>query len=515
VTGPAAPPPTPPLTGPPEPPPALPSAGDIGRLRDALLAARYDVDSVQALLGPVAHSALARGERVPALRATADRDPLATLVRLFLVGVPCPEPDVRAALAPLPAAAALALGLVEPAGTGLLRAALDLRPYGEGDADWWVVADIAADVRPGPLRPDHVLGVGGASITLAQATVRHPVAAALDLGVGCGVQSLHLSRHAGTVTGTDVNPRALRLAGFTAALNGQRWELLPGPFYAPVAGRRFDLVVSNPPFVIGPGDSGYAYRDSGLPGDDACRQLIRQAPAHLAAGGWCQLLANWAHCPGEPWQDRVAGWLAGTGCDAWVWQREVQDPTEYVAMWLRDGGEEGSPGYEAKYDRWLDWLAGHRIEAVGFGIVTLRATGRDDPVVRVEDVRQQLDHPTGPHLAGWFERQDWLRDHPAGDRLLAARLRAAPGLVLEQTAGTGPDGWQVDAQRLRLPGGLRWQTDVDAVTVALVAGCDGTNRLGDQLAVLASAYGYPPAELTAGALPAVRYLVERGFLLPA
>jgi methylase of polypeptide subunit release factors len=496
-------------------PPTAPGTADLDRLRAALLAARYDVDSVQALLGPVAHPALARGERVPALRASADGTPLATLVRLFLVGVPCPEAAVRAAFAPMDLDAALEAGLVEPVGGGALRAALDLRPYGEGDVDWWVISDIAADVRPGPLHPDHVLGVGGASVTLAQATVRQPVDAALDLGVGCGVQSLHLSRHARTVTGTDVNPRALRLAAFTAGLNELRWELLPGAFYTPVAGRRFDLVISNPPFVIGPGDSGYTYRDSGVPGDAACRRLVGQAPAHLADGGWCQLLANWVHRPGEPWPERVAGWLDGTGCDAWVWQREVQDPAEYVAMWLRDAGEEGSPEYQAKYGTWLDWLAGHRVEAVGFGIVTLRAAGHDDPVVRVEDVRQPLEHPTGPHIAGWFSRQDWLRDHPAGSAaLLATPLRAAPDLVLEQVARVGSGGWEVATQRLRQPGGLRWQTDVDAVTVALVAGCDGTNRLGDQLAVLANAYGYDLVELTAGALPAVRYLVERGFLLP-
>ena len=491
------------------------STVDIERLRDALLSARYDVDSVQALLGPVTHSALARGERVPALRATVDGTPLSTLIRLFLIGVDCPEPEVRRAFAPLPVDAALAAGLLVPAGGGALRAGLDLRPYGEGDTDWWVVSDLGADVRPGPLRSDHVLGVGGASVTLAQATVRRPVGAALDLGVGCGVQALHLARHAGRVTGTDVNPRALRLAALTAALNNQEWELLTGDFFAPVAGRRFDLVVSNPPFVIGPGDSGYTYRDSGAPGDEACRRLLTRAPAHLADGGWCQLLANWAHHPDEPWQERVGGWLAGAGCDAWVWQREVQDPTEYVATWLRDGGEEGSPDYEAKYGRWLDWLAAHRIEAVGFGIVTLRACGRDDPVVRLEDVRQQVEYPTGPQIAGWFDRQDWLRDHPSGTgRLLAARLRAAPDVTLEQHACVGADGWDVSTQRLRLSGGLRWHTDVDAVTVALVAGCDGSNRLGDQLEVLARAYGYGIDELTAGALPAVRFLVERGFLLP-
>jgi methylase of polypeptide subunit release factors len=486
------------------------STSDIERLRDALLAARYHVEPVQALLGAQAHSALARGERVPALRATAGGGPLDTLVRLYLIGAGCAEREVAAAL---PLDVALRAGLVERDGD-TLRAGLDLRPYGEGDTDWWVVSDVAADVRPGPLRPDHVLGVGGASVTLAQATVRRAAATALDLGVGCGVQALHLSRHVGRVTGTDVNPRALRLARLTAGLNGQDWELLPGvpgEFFQPVAGRRFDLVVSNPPFVIGPGDSGYLYRDSGIPGDGAGRRLLRGVPDHLAEGGWCQLLANWVHTPGEPWQDRMARWVEGTGCDAWVWQREVQDPTEYVAMWLRDGGEEGSPAYEDKYGRWLDWLAAHDVSSVGFGIVTLHRSGRADPVVRVEEVRHRVEQPTGPHIAGWFDRQDWLRDQPD---LADARLRAAPGLQLEQRATVGADGWEVATQRLAIPDGLRFHTDVDTITVDLVAGCDGTNRLGDQLAVLARAYGYVPEELTAGALPAVRYLVERGFLLP-
>jgi methylase of polypeptide subunit release factors len=490
------------------------STVDVERLREALLRATYHVESVQAVLGPQAHPALARGERVPALRATADGSALSTLVRLYLVGVSVPEAAARNAFAPLPLEIAAAAGLVESTVDGY-RAALDLRPYGEGDTDWWVVSDIAADVRPGPLRPDHVLGVGGASVTLAQATVRHPARTALDLGVGCGVQSLHLSRHVEAVTGTDVNPRALRLARLTAGLNGQDWELLPGvtgDFFAPVTGRRFDLVVSNPPFVIGPGDSGYLYRDSGVPGDETCRRLLADVPAYLHEGGWCQLLANWVHHPDQPWQERVAGWLTGTGCDAWVWQREVQDPTEYVSMWLRDGGEEDSPTYEDKYGRWLDWLDAHGVAAVGFGIVTLHAAGRADPVVRIEEVRHRVEQPVGPHIGGWFERQDWLRDNPD---LRTARLRAAPGLLLDQEAGAGAEGWQVDRQRLRLPDGLRWHTDVDAITVDLAAGCDGASELGDQLALLAHAYGYGVDELTNGALPAVRYLIERGFLLPA
>ena len=71
---------------------------EVARLRDALHAASYDVDTVDELLGPVAHAALARGERVPVLRATTGGSPLETLVRLFLAGTDEPESAVAAAL---------------------------------------------------------------------------------------------------------------------------------------------------------------------------------------------------------------------------------------------------------------------------------------------------------------------------------------------------------------------------------------------------------------------------------
>ena len=81
----------------------------------------------------------------------------------------------------------------------LTRAAVELEPYG----DWWVVSDLSTALRPGRALPgDHVLGVGGASSTLAQATIRAEVGRALDLGAGCGVQALHLSGHASSVTAT-------------------------------------------------------------------------------------------------------------------------------------------------------------------------------------------------------------------------------------------------------------------------------------------------------------------------
>ena len=48
----------------------------------------------------------------------------------------------------------------------------------------------------------------------------------------------------------------------------------------------------------------------------------------LADGGTAVVLANWLHVRGEDWRERVAAWVAPTGCDAWIAQREMQEPAE-------------------------------------------------------------------------------------------------------------------------------------------------------------------------------------------
>jgi methylase of polypeptide subunit release factors len=481
---------------------------DIARLREALAAAAYTSHGIAARIGPAAVEAVRRNDFRALLRETTDRDPLATLIRLFLAGQTEPVAAVEAALSPLGLDAAMAAGLVERYGDGL-HAGVDLDVYaGHSGVDWWVVSDLDVDARPGPLRTDHVLGIGNAATTLAGATIRRDVSTALDLGTGCGVQALQLSTHARSVTATDLSDRALRFAATTAALNGMEWELLAGDLVAPVAGRRFDLVVSNPPFVVGPGSTRYTYRDSGRAGDAVCAELAAAAPDLLTEGGTCQFLANWLHVSGEDWHERVASWVAGTGCDAWIIQRELSDPVEYVNLWLRDASETFDP---ARAQAWLDWFDTNKIEAVGFGLVTIRRGGRQDPVVRVEELRQATEAPLGAQVEAWLHRQDWLAAH-AGADLLAARYTRAPGLRLSQDASHDGADWAVDRQLLTLPDGLRWAEEVDPVALALVSGADGSVSMSDQLAVLASAFDTPL--LAAMAAPVVAHLVERGFLVP-
>ncbi|MEH1028980.1 DUF7782 domain-containing protein [Micromonospora profundi] len=483
------------------------SPAGVDALRSALTRAGFTSDGIAGRLGAQATGSVARNDYRAALRATEDRDPLATLIRVFICDQTESEPTVAAALAPLTVAEALAGGLVERHGDGL-RAGVDLEPYGE---DWWVLADVPGSARPGqPLHAEHVLGIGGATQTLIGATVRRPVDTALDLGTGSGVQALHLSTHARSVTATDLSERALRFAATNAALNGQNWELLRGDLVAPVAGRRFDLVVSNPPFVVGPGTTTHVYRDSGRVGDAIGAELAAAAPDLLTEGGTMQYLANWVHVAGEEWDERVADWFAGTGLDAWVIQREVADPMAYVDLWLTDVGESTDPQRTAA---WLDWFDAHKVEGIGFGIVSLRRDGHDDPIIRVEDLRQRVEPPLGDQVGAWFDRQDFLRVRDT-EGLLAERYRAADGLQLRQEATMGDEGWAVDRQVLAMPHGLRWTEEIDPLVLALVGGADGRLPLRDQLALLAAAHDVEPDEMAEAAGPIVAHLVERGFIEP-
>jgi hypothetical protein len=360
-----------------------------------------------------------------------------------------------------------------------------------------------------------VLGVGTAALTLAQATPRLPVGTGLDVGTGSGIQALHLGTHAGHVVATDVSERALRYAATTAALSGQTWELRHGSLLDPAAGARFDLVVANPPFVVSPGRTAHSYRDSGLPGDEVSARLTAGLPAVLADGGLGQLLANWVITAAEPWEERVASWLAGGGCDAWVWQRAVAEPGEYAALWLRDAGElPGTARWRQRYDAWLDWFAAQGVRAVGMGLITMWRTDTADPVLVLEDVPQAVQQPIAATLPGWHARQRWLA--ATTDRaLLAARLTAAPELVRERFETLGVDGWTRAGTRLRQTTGMRWELETDDAISALVAGCDGTRPLQLTVAVLAAALAEPADAVATAVLPTVRDLVGRGFLLPA
>ncbi|MQY16809.1 Release factor glutamine methyltransferase [Streptomyces sp. RB5] len=489
----------------------LPHAGSAAPLREAALRAGFTADGLLDLLGAPAYAALARGETVPAERATrADDDPAAVLTRLFLLRQAVPRAVAAAAL-PLDG------GWLRTTDDGDVAAVADVRPYAGPDGqDWYVVSDLgcavggAAGARGG--REDLVLGVGGASTTLAGITVRTPVPSALDVGTGSGIQALHASAHAARVTATDLNPRALAFTRLTLALSGApEAELLEGSLFEPVGEATYDLIVSNPPFVISPGHR-LTYRDGGMAGDELCRTLVGQAAGHLNDGGYCQLLANWEHLDGQDWRERIAGWVP-RGCDAWIVQREVQDPTEYAELWLRDAGDHRAvPGeYERRYDAWLAEFERRGVRGVGFGWITLRKTGGGAPSLTVEEWPHAVEQPLGPAVSGHFERAAWLRGM-GDDTLLAGHYTVAGEVVQEQLGRPGEE--DPEHVVLRSGRGMRRATRADTVGAALVGACDGTLSAGRILDAIAQLLGEDPGKLRETFPARLRELVAEGFLEP-
>ena len=503
------------------------TAAQIEALGADVRAADYTVERLEAAMGPVAAAALEREQSVAAVRALRPRaEPAALLYRLFVLGETAARRDVDAALPRLGADGAEACRLVQAAGSGPdddVRALVDLAPYAAEDAagriDWWIASDVGELASGRSLSADHVLGVGGASRTLAQLTVRESVARALDLGTGCGIQALHAARRARAVVATDVSERALSFAAFNAALAGASLDLRRGSMLQPVAGERFGLVVSNPPFVITPRAAGehlprYTYRDGGRAGDDLLRDLIIGVADVLEPGGHAQLLGNWEHRREEGWRDRLDGWLRSSGLDGWVVQREVVDPAEYAETWLRDGGltqDRDPAGWRASYEAWLDDFASRDVEGVGFGYVTLRRpVGGAATLRRVEEWTGNVAGPLGQHVVAGLRAHDWLAgtDDPA---LAASRLVVAADVTEERFYTPGDADPQVVL--LRQGGGFGRVVRVDATLAGLVGACDGELTTGQIVGALASLVGVPAGQLAADVLPPVRDLVRDGFLL--
>lgn len=523
-------------------------------LRKDLEASGWGVDSVRHVLGEVAEAALGRELRLPALRAVrrvldedrqagANPTPTAVLTALFMLGEPVTVGELDAVLRRTRTRDALAMGLVElveaPAGAAPretarapreahVRASVDLRPHeardAGGDVRWWVASDLGELVTGRPLEPDHVLGIGGAGLTLAALVPRTPVPEALDLGCGCGIQTLHLLRHAEHVTATDLSERALAFTAFNAALAGVepgRLDLEAGSLLDPVAGRRFDLVVTNPPFVLTPPSVSRAglpqmtYRDAGRP---ILPELVAGVGAHLRVGGTAVMLGNWEQPRWRDWREAVGSWLP-EDVDAWVIQRERQDPVEYAALWLRDGGlspERDPASFEAALAAWTDDFDSRDIEAVGMGYLLLH---RPDPGLDgaprspwrcLEEVSGAPAGPLGEHLARAIEVRSGLA---AMDDDAVAELHPVVADDVTEERHLRPGQAEPSVILIRQGAGFARTVRADTALAALIGVADGELSVAQIAVAVAALTGADAQALRAEMVAATRALAIDGFLV--
>ena len=531
-------------TTPASPPAPRATAEQAAALRRDLEATGWGVDSVHHLLGDAADAALRREIRLPALRAlrrALDEDraagaapnPTAVLTALFMLGQTVSVAELDSALRRTRTRGALAMGLVEPApdagadAAPRVRALVDLRPHEArdetGDVRWWIASDLGELATGAPLAPDHVLGIGGAGLALAALTPRRPVAAALDLGCGCGIQTLYLLRHADRVTATDVSERALAFTAFNAALaavDPDRLELLAGSLLEPVAGRRFDLIVTNPPFVLTPP----AVREAGLPlmeyrdaGRPVLPGLVAGLGEHLGVGAAAVMLGNWEHRRGRDWRRDVAAWVPDD-LDAWVVEREAQDPVEYAALWLRDGGlapERDLPRFEAALEAWIADFEARGVEGVGMGYLIVHRPDPDSdgapraPWRVLEEVATRPAGPLGEHVARCLEVRSGLA---AMDDDAVAGLRPVTAPDVTEERHLRPGASEPDVILIRQGGGFGRVVEADTALAALVGVADGELSVAQIATAVAALTGADEAALRARMVAATRSLAAEGFV---
>jgi len=555
------------------------TAKQASLLRADLAQSGWGVESVEALLGPVAAAALQRELRAPALRvvrralvagagaastSSAANAPqgsdvagykVAVLTALFMLGEPVGADALETALPRTGVAGALAIGLVVPtqsaSGEQRYAPAVDLRPHEAEDAHgsvrWWVASDLGELVTGQALAPDHVLGIGRAGLTLAALTPRKPVETALDLGVGCGIQTLYLLRHVRQVVATDISTRALEFTAFNVALAGvdsARVQLRQGNLLEPVAGQRFDLIVSNPPFVITPPSVRQAglplmeYRDAGGP---ILPALVRGLEDHLNPDGVAVMLGNWEHREGTSWRTSVNQWI-GKSLDAWIIQREVQDPVEYAAMWLRDGGltpERSGVAFENALAAWQEDFDSRQVSGVGMGYLVFHApsvaatsgpggtalegqTAPEEPAsdaaapgTVVEPWRVLEEVPTsgqgalGEHVAQVIAAHEALRSLDDA-QVAALKLHTASGLSKEEALTPTP---VPTAPVIRQAEGFGRVIAVGMPEVALLSASDeGLLTVAQIAAAVASLTSEDPAAVLADMVAATRTFAHAGMV---
>jgi hypothetical protein len=314
------------------------------------------------------------------------------------------------------------------------------------------------------------------------------------------------------VVGVDVNPHAIDLAALNARLNGiANVELRQGDMFEPVAGEHFDLIVANPPFVISPDDE-FTYRDARLRGDLVCRDVVRRAATQLEPGGWFHMLAGWPHLRGAVWQDLVAEWFEGTGCDGMALRVETLAPETYATNWIRESGITDPDLFRSTFDRWMAYYRELDIDALSMGVVIMRPSRSSRPWVRALDAPGELRGPAGDQVEALFAAQDFL--HRSDDAaVLAARVRCSLDVLVRQDLVREPGGWATSSARVQVTRGLTWGSDIDHHGIGLLGRADGTLTVRELLAPIAEATGEQLDAIVEPSLRVVRSLIERGFLL--
>ncbi len=440
------------------------------------------------------------------LDRTAEPTLLNALLRWFWLGRPQTEAQAADSVPADFRALLLNCGLLR-ADAGTLSATAMLLPW-DG---FLVAADFPRAIERA--EPEMVLWPNPTSKFLARFAIRRHSRATLDLGTGSGILSLGAARFSDTVVATDLNQRAVSFAAFNAKLNGvESIEVLAGDCFAPVVNRRFDLILSNPPFFITP-QQGYMFCDNSMELDGLCRRLVKEAPEYLNEGGYMQMLCEWAQVSGQPWEERIAEWLDGTGCDAWVMKGLTQDPAEYAQHRIRETTLDTADD-ASLYRGYMTYYRERGVEAIHDGLVVMRRRAGTN-WMQLEEVPKTPNGDLGELVLSTFAAHDLLSQLQDDESLLAVRPRLSGHARLEQVCEQSGGRWAAESITLRLISGFPFHLALQPLVAEFLATCDGTRTAGQAIEEFAVVANAPLDTVRSECLAMMRKLIDRGFMVVA
>ncbi len=331
---------------------------------------------LQVGLGPVAVTAL--------LRRYNQECPAHWLYRLWLLAQWVPRPPLEAVLGRPLVTRLVEWGLVAESEHGL-GATVDLYPL-DGD---YLVTDRQIGVGR---RPHSVYPLGIDSYSLQRLIPRSRFERALDLCTGSGIQAL--TARAGLTHAVDLSPRAVDFASFNLSLNrpGQNHQVFQGALFKPLPEGRYDLIVTNPPWVPTPDQEIELYRGGGLDGERLTREVVQEVSDWLTQHGQLVMYVEYPRYAGQTYLERERGWLGGSGWGLALVHLRHFSTEEYVAGQVASHtGEQLHQGF----DRWMTSYEQAGIEGMSRAVLYCKRSPRDWEAVL------EADHPT--------EVQTWVR----------------------------------------------------------------------------------------------------------
>ena len=443
-----------------------------------------------------------------ALYRTAEPTALNTLIRIFALHLSVEEEALRQAVAPFDMEKLVVAGLIERGAHGV-RATARLLPW----RDLLLLNDFLP-AEGDPLPADFVMsGASSSSVSLASLTIRRRVRNVLDLGTGSGIHALLAAPHAERVVATDANPRALNFTAMNARLNGiENISVVEGSFFEPVHGERFDLIVSNPPFIIAP-PAGLLFQGTGVGGDVVSERVVREAPAYLQEGGYAVSLISWHHDGSGDWPVRPRAWAADTGCDAWILRAVDEDPLTYAVNALRQTEPSRSPSYAAKLEAWLSYYRQQNFARLAIGAVILRKRSAPQNWIRCDAIPPAARAEASDQILRIFAAEDLLASLHNDDGLLDQGIFLHPDHVIEQELGMQLDGLEIKSAILGATRGIRFRATLDSRVLAFLMQCDGQRTLREAIAAMAKQFDMDFKTAVEGGLPIIRSMLRQGMLV--